>query len=245
MTDDTITQLPEFSEIWQQTLHWQPNAEQQQQFEQLYQQVLLGNRQLNLTRITGPQEFWEKHLWDSLCPISQLELTDTQQRIIDIGTGAGFPGIPIAIALPQSQVTLLDSTRKKIAFLHSLNQTLGLNNLVPLVGRAEAVGQQSTHRETYNLALIRAVGAASVCAEYSLPLLKVGGTAILYRGQWEEGETEALTQAASQLGGILTEIMSFTTPLTHSQRHCICLQKVKPTPPRFPRGVGIPKQQPL
>jgi 16S rRNA (guanine527-N7)-methyltransferase len=245
MIDKPLTQLPNQSELWQQTLGWQPTIQQQQKFEQLYQQILLGNQQLNLTRITDPQEFWEKHLWDSLCGIRPLGFENSQQQIIDIGTGAGFPGIPVAIVLPRSRVTLLDSTRKKIAFLQTLGKTLDLDNITPLVGRSEAIGQQPTYRETYDLALIRAVGTASVCAEYSLPLLKVGGTAVLYRGHWDNSDTASLTETVFPLGGEVSEIVPFPTPITHSQRHCIYLQKVQPTPPEFPREVGVPKQQPL
>ena len=112
--------LPKLEEVWQPTLQWQPDFEQQQQFQQLYEEILAGNRQLNLTRITAPEEFWEKHLWDSLAAmkwlgkIVEIEKTKSPQQVIDIGTGAGFPGIPVAIAFPLSQVTLLDATRKKL-----------------------------------------------------------------------------------------------------------------------------------
>ena len=164
--------LPELNEIWQSTLDWQPNQKQQEQFERLYQAILAGNRQFNLTRITAANDFWEKHLWDSL---AGLGIAKSKQGLtaIDIGTGAGFPGIAIAIAQPQWQVTLLDATRKKVRFLDTLIDNLALENVTTLTGRAEAVGQQS-HREAYDLALVRAVGSASVCAEYAVPLLKNG-----------------------------------------------------------------------
>lgn len=183
--------LPELNEVWQETIGWQPTEAQQQQFQQLYQSILVGNRQLNLTRITEPQEFWEKHLWDSLRGIqpwlSSLDASDSKSlKAIDIGTGAGFPGVPAAIVCANWQITLLDSTRKKIAFIDSLLTQLNLRNAKTLVDRVEAIGQERHYRDHYNLALIRAVSAASVCAEYTLPLLKVGGTAVLYRGQWTE-----------------------------------------------------------
>ncbi|MBE9128393.1 MULTISPECIES: 16S rRNA (guanine(527)-N(7))-methyltransferase RsmG [unclassified Coleofasciculus] len=238
--------LPELTDIWQQTLSWQPNEVQQKTFQRLYEGILAGNRQLNLTRITAPEEFWEKHLWDSLRGVAPLlQSSSFFQTMIDIGTGAGFPGFPVAIALPQSSVTLLDSTRKKINILDTLISQLNLENATTLVGRAEAIGQQPQHRQTYDIALVRAVGSASVCAEYALPLLEVGGLAILYRGHWTQAETETLKPALEQLGGAIEAIEPFTTPLTQSIRHCIYLRLISPTPAQFPRGVGIPAQQPL
>jgi len=234
--------LPEMTELWQQTLNWSPDAKQQRQFQHLYQLTLAGNRQLNLTRITAPEEFWEKHLWDSLRGVTTLLHTHTRQKIIDVGTGGGFPGIPIAIAKPDWTVTLLDSTRKKINFLQTLLVILGVENAVPLCDRAEQVGQNSNHRQTYDMALIRAVGPAPVCAEYTLPLVKVGGLAILYRGQWTVSDTEALQPAVEQLGGKIESTEAFLTPMSQSVRHCLYLRKVTPTPQVFPRPVCVPAQ---
>jgi 16S rRNA (guanine527-N7)-methyltransferase len=247
--------LPEVGEMWQQTLGWQPTAEQQMQFQQLYELILEGNRQLNLTRITDPTEFLEKHLWDSLAPLFP-QSTESQQSLplpdphspchaIDIGTGAGFPGIPIAIVCPGWTVTLLDSTRKKMAFLDRVLETSGIQNAKTLVDRAEQVGQQPHHRAAYDLVLIRAVASASVCAEYALPMLKIGGIAVLYRGQWTPEEENTLEQALAKLGGKLESVDRLTTPLSQGIRHCVYLKKVKATPAQFPRSVGVPVQKPL
>lgn len=165
--------------------------------------------------------------------------------MIDIGTGAGFPGIPIAIASANCKITLLDSTRKKVTFIEKILTTLGLSNIKTLVGRVEEIGQQRQHRQSYDVATIRAVGSASVCAEYALPLLKVGGLAVIYRGNWTEEETTDLQNAVAQLGGIIAAIEQFTTPLSDSIRHCLYLRKVAATPANFPRAVGIPTQKPL
>ncbi|AFY45827.1 16S rRNA (guanine(527)-N(7))-methyltransferase RsmG [Nostoc sp. PCC 7107] len=249
MTNSTTPLLPEMAEIWQQTLNWQPTTQQQTQFQQLYELILAGNSQLNLTRITAPQEFWEKHLWDSLRGIilnnQFIPSLQTGASVIDIGTGAGFPGVPVGMIAPNSTVTLLDSTRKKVAFIDKVLTTLELINCKTLVGRVEEIGQQTQHRQIYDLALIRAVGTASECAEYSLPLIKKGGLAVIYRGTWTEAETTVLQNAAKQLGGEIAAIESFTTPLTNSIRHCLYLRKIASTPPQFPRAVGLPHQKPL
>ena len=227
--------LPLMVDIWQQTLNWQPNEQQQRQFQQLYELIVTGNRQLNLTRITEPREFWEKHLWDSLrgiapfllnpLPITNYQLPITNPQVIDIGTGAGFPGVPCAIASPHWQVTLLDSTRKKIAFLDTLLAQLSLPNAKTLSGRSEQINQQLLYRNHYDLALIRAVGSASVCAEYALPFLKAGGLAILYRGHWTDEEATDLQPVIDRLGGKLESVEAFTTPLSQSVRHCLYLRK--------------------
>ncbi|MEH2388351.1 MAG: 16S rRNA (guanine(527)-N(7))-methyltransferase RsmG [Nostoc sp.] len=241
--------LPEMAEIWQQTLNWEPTAQQQAQFQRLYELILEGNRQLNLTRITDSQEFWEKHLWDSLRGIApQGEFIPSFQEaasVIDIGTGAGFPGVPVTIIAPNCKITLMDSTRKKITFIENILTELALTNAKTLVGRAEEIGQQPQHRQAYDIALIRAVGTASVCAEYALPLLKRSGLAIIYRGNWTEEETTVLQNTVNQLGGVIELIEKFTTPISDSIRHCLYLRKVANTPANFPRAIGVPSQNPL
>ena len=241
--------LPEMAEIWQQTLNWEPTTQQQAQFQRLYELILEGNRQLNLTRITDPQEFWEKHLWDSLRGIApQGQFLPSLQEgvfVIDIGTGAGFPGIPVIITAPNCQITLMDSTQKKITFIEKILTELPLTNAKTLVGRTEEIGQQPQHRQAYDIALIRAVGTASVCAEYALPLLKQSGLAVIYRGNWTEEETKVLQNAVNQLGGVIELIEKFTTPLSDSIRHCLYVRKVANTPANFPRAVGVPSQKPL
>ncbi len=258
MDKSTLPSLPQMVEIWQKTLNWEPSIQQQDNFQQLYELILQGNCQLNLTRITDPKEFWEKHLWDSLRGISSLLLSEKSKtskysqhllssspHLIDIGTGAGFPGIPIGIVAENFNVKLLDSTRKKINFIDTLLTNIQLSNIQTIVGRAEAIGQNPHHRENYDIATVRAVSNASVCAEYTLPLLKQGGLAVIYRGSWTEKETNTLESATQKLGGAIESIEQFTTPLTQSVRHCLYLRKITSTPAKFPRAVGIPTQKPL
>lgn len=251
--------LPHRSEVWLHSLGWQPMPEQEQQFERLFQQIGQANQQLNLTRITDPQEFWEKHLWDSLVgiapwlsPSGPAWLEDglsadlsPSPRVIDIGTGGGFPGLPIAIIKPTWQITLLDATQKKLTFVQQVTADLGLENVRICCDRAENLGQQSSYRESFDLAVIRAVGPASVCAEYALPLLGLQGYAVLYRGQWTTEEQEGLVAAASKLGGELVTVSPVTMPHSHCIRHCIYLRKIQSTDPKFPRRVGVPARKPL
>jgi 16S rRNA (guanine527-N7)-methyltransferase len=239
--------LPTSELLWQSTLDWQPTLLQQGQFQALYEMVLIGNQQQNLTRITAPDEFWEKHLWDSLSGIKPWlqEQQALSLKAIDIGTGAGFPGLPIAIVQPSWQVTLLDSTRKKMTFIESAVDGLQLENVDVLCDRVEAVGRDSHHREHYDLAFVRAVAAVNVCAEYALPLVKVGGMVVMYRGLWEEEEAIALQAVLPKLGGVLQAVEPLETPIEKGVRHCLYLKKEKPTPRQYPRAVGVPTQRPL
>ena len=239
--------LPQENTLWQASLGWHPTEAQWLQFEQLYQLVLAGNQRLNLTRITEPLDFLEKHLWDSqagLFLLDKLPLLNSVQGI-DIGTGGGFPGLPTAIAFPQWSLTLLDATQKKIAWLQEIVPQLSLDQTISIVGRAESLGQDSRHRSHYDLALIRAVADARVCAEYALPLLKKGGYAVLYRGQWLPEETEKLTPVVAQLGGVIVDCKTVKTPWSQSQRTFIYLQKMRSTPGIYPRAIGIPQKTPL
>ena len=240
----TAAKLPTLLETWQSTLVWSPNEQQIAQFQELYERIIERNQQLNLTRLTEPLDFWEKHLWDSISGIASLSHLHQQSlKSIDIGTGAGFPGIPISICCPQWQVTLLDSTQKKVNFLTEIKTDMQLENIEPLAQRVEQLGQELEHREQYDLVFIRAVAETSVCLEYALPLLKKGGIAVLYRGQLLEAEK--LAETAEQLGGNVQSILSLITPISQSVRTCIYVEKINRTPSQFPRPVGIPTQYPL
>jgi 16S rRNA (guanine527-N7)-methyltransferase len=240
--------LPLHSDRWQSSLHWQPTAAQQQRFQQLYQAILTANQQVNLTRITSTEDFWEKHLWDSLQGIEPW-LNEAAEhpalRVVDVGTGGGFPGLPVALVFPHWTIALLDATRKKIAALETVCTNLGIANVSYLPQRAEQVAHQPTHREAYDLALLRAVGPVNTCAEYALPLINLGGQAVLYRGQWTAVEEAGLTAILPRLGGKLVEVRSQTTPLTGGVRHNVVLAKIDRTPDKFPRQPGIPAKTPL
>ncbi len=239
--------LPTYDDRWQSSLHWQPTEAQHQEFQRLYVAILAANQQINLTRITTPEDFWEKHLWDSLQGIAPW-LTEAQApalKVVDIGTGGGFPGLPVALAFPHWAIALLDATRKKLAILEVACETLGLTNVSFLPQRAEQVAHQPVHREAFDLALLRAVGPVNTCAEYALPLLALGGQAVLYRGQWSAEEEAGLRAILPRLGGELREVRSQTTPLTQGVRHNVILAKVSRTPDKFPRLPGLPAKIPL
>jgi 16S rRNA (guanine527-N7)-methyltransferase len=217
--------MPHFSDLfehWQSTLNWSPNSDQIAQFEKLYDLVIEGNSKQNLTRITAPDDFWEKHLWDSLRGV--LAYWDRENiKVIDIGTGAGFPGLPIAIAKPSWQVTLVDSKQKKVAFVEQTIQDLQLTNAIAQVGRVEDLNQISSHKKKYDLAVVRAVGKPDICASYCLPFLKKSGTAILYRGQWLPEESEQLDIFCEEQRLQVVKQDRFQTPITASVRHSVYL----------------------
>lgn len=241
--------LPNPTDLWQATLQWQPSEALQARFEDLYQAIVAINQTLNLTRITSPEDFWEKHLWDSLQGIAPWlgdeSLAEKPLSVVDIGTGGGFPGLPLALVYPHWTVTLMDATRKKMAALEQVSTQLGLTNVRFLAERAEQVAHQPSYRESFDLALLRAVGSTNTCAEYALPLITLGGQAILYRGQWTPQEEDRLIAILPRLGGQLRQVRPMTTPLTQGVRHNVILAKISRTPDKFPRLPGIPAKSPL
>jgi 16S rRNA (guanine527-N7)-methyltransferase len=216
-----------FSLYWRQTLNWQPTPEQEQRFAKLYNLVLAGNQTQNLTRITDEAEFWEKHLWDSLRGVLAV-WERPGLKVIDVGTGAGFPGLPIAIAQPTWHLSLLDSKTKKTNFIRDAVESLELKQVNVFTGRAEDINHSNAHSQKYDIALTRAVGSAALCAQYTMPFLRVGGRAILYRGQWTEAEYLELEDTCRKLEknkikAKITSVETFSSPLTASQRNCIQL----------------------
>ncbi|MFN4789198.1 MAG: 16S rRNA (guanine(527)-N(7))-methyltransferase RsmG [Pseudanabaena sp.] len=217
--------MPHFSHLftqWQSTLNWLPNSEQLAQFEKLYKLVLDENSKQNLTRITAPDDFWEKHLWDSLRGVFAFWNCENI-KLIDIGTGAGFPGLPIAIAKPSWQVTLVDSKQKKVAFVNQTINDLHLQNAIAQVGRVEELNQTSSYKKKYDLAVVRAVGKPDICASYCLPFLKGSGVAILYRGQWLPEESKQIDLFCEKQGLQVVKQDRFQTPLTEGIRHSVYL----------------------
>ncbi len=214
-------------------------------FERYSHALITWNRRVNLTRILDPQEIAVKHFLDSLSVSLALPEPNRPFLMIDVGSGPGFPGLPLKIALPAIRPTLLESTIKKTAFLQHLVDHLDLKDVTILTDRAETVGHQPAHRQVYDVAVARAVAALPVLAEYTLPLVKVGGRVILQKGQHPAEEIEATTHALSILGGRITELLPVTIPGLHAARHLVIIEKYSPTPARYPRRPGLPGKKPL
>ena len=199
---------------------------------------------MNLTGITDPSEVTIKHYLDSLTLVPALPRI-AGMSLIDVGTGAGFPGLPLAIAFPQMHVTLMDSTRKKLRFIEYAGEKLGLDNISTLHVRAEEAGRQKAHRESYNFVTARAVGRMPVLMEYTLPLAKLDGQVIAMRGTDAYEETNMAAKAIDSLGGELFTIEEFTLPTLDNPRYLVVVDKIRSTPRRYPRSAGLPKREPI
>ena len=221
------------------------SPEQLQQFERYSRELLAWNSRVNLTRIVDPQEIVTKHFLDSLSVLVALPALSNGATIIDVGSGAGFPGVPLNIAQPDLRLTLLEATGKKTKFLHHLVQMLTLPNVTVLTARAEEVGLVAQHRERYDVAVARAVAPLPVLAEYLLPLIKIGGYAVVQKGQHPATELTAATAALRILGGTLSQLSAVEVPGLDAPRHLITLAKIKPTPKQYPRRAGVPAKTPL
>ena len=213
-------------------------------------EVLRANQQFNLTSVRDPELAWSKHILDSLQGLTvessalSTPLFDGAQKVIDVGTGAGFPGAVLAMARPNLQVTLLEATRKKCNFLESATAAHAPNAGV-LCARAEDAARDSSLREKFDVAVARAVGSFSEVCELCLPFVKVGGEVLLWRGQYAALEIEESKRALQTLGGKARVLTSYQLPSHDSEYHLVLVEKKKSTPPAFPRRSGLPKKEPL
>lgn len=204
-------------------------------------ELLEWNQKFNLTSITDPAEIRRKHFEDSLSLLQAIRLTN--ESVVDVGSGAGFPGIPLKIACPGIKLTLVESKQKKVAFLKHLVSILGLNEVEVIWGRAEEVARQK--REIYDLAVARALARLNILAEYCLPLVRVGGLFVAYKSQDIEAEAAAAQGAIQTLGGNLKEIKKIKLPASDLITALVMIKKIAPTPPQFPRRPGMAKKHPL
>ena len=204
--------------------------------------VLLANEKINLTAITFPEEFAEKHIVDSLALMPYLP--QAASSLVDIGSGAGFPGIALAIARPQLHVTLLESVEKKCRFLAEAATLLNLSNVKIVVGRAEEYGQKKG-RANFDVATARAVAGLAVLLEYALPLLKQGGRFFAYKGPKAEAELAVSRLALQKLGGSFVRALPYTLPTEAASHQILEFAKKKETPANYPRKAGMPKKDPL
>lgn len=229
-------------------------------FETYYQELTSWNQRFNLTAIIGYEEVQTKHFLDSLSCLLALPQKDGRQAIpdtvpvqlgahplwcIDVGSGAGFPGIPLKIMLPEIKLTLLEATGKKVKFLQHMVQTLGLQNVEVIHGRAEEVAHLPEHRERYDFVVARAVASMCVLAEYCLPFCHAGGRMVALKGEDAEEEAHAAEKAYKLLGGSLTAVKPLLIEGLRPGSHLVVVDKHAPTPAIYPRRPGIPSKRPL
>ena len=213
-----------------------------QHFITYYEMLVEKNKVMNLTAITDFDEVIEKHFEDSLSLIQAVDLRKSQ-TVIDLGTGAGFPGIPLKIALPELQITLADSLNKRILFLDDVIRELGLTGIDTVHGRAEDIAKNSDYREKFDLCVSRAVANLSTLSEYCLPFVKIGGKFISYKAGECDEEVAASKSSIFLLGGKISDIKKFE--LGESGRAFVIIDKVSGTPKKYPRKAGTPSKDPL
>ena len=220
--------------------------EQIEQFLQYYEMLVEKNKVMNLTGITEYEEVIQKHFLDSLSLIRVIpDIASQKLTVIDLGTGAGFPGIPLKIAFPELEITLIDSLNKRILFLQEVIDALGLKKVSAVHGRAEEMASNATHRQQYDLCVSRAVSNLAVLTEYCLPFVKKGGLFVSYKSADSDAEIQEGKKAISILGGKLTSVDKFQLPDSDLRRALVCLKKVKDTPKKYPRKAGTPAKLPL
>ena len=223
------------------------NQEHLRAFEVYYEELIAWNEKFNLTAITDYEQVQIKHFLDSLTCLLAVQgpRSEVRGRAIDIGAGAGFPGLPIKIVCPGLQLTLLEASGKKVRFLEHMVGRLGLEGVEVIRGRAEELGRDPAHRERYDLVLARAVAQLPVLVEYALPFCKLGGLFVAQKGPEGDAEAKAAEAAIATLGGALHSIVHLELPVVDEPRSLVVIEKIAPTPAKYPRRPGIPSKRPI
>lgn len=214
------------------------------QYVTYYEMIVEKNKVMNLTAITDFPEFVDKHFADSLSLVHAADLSKVHY-VMDVGTGAGFPAIPLKIAFPHLHITMLDSLQKRIGFLNEVIQELNLSNMEAVHGRAEELGHNPKYRERYDLCVSRAVANLSTLSEYCIPFVKKGGFFISYKSGGSMEEIQSAGKAIKVMGGRLQPGCQFTLPGTEIRRILVPVKKVEPTPKKYPRKAGLPNKSPI
>lgn len=220
------------------------NENMKNQFDRYYELLVEWNKVMNLTGITEYEEVNEKHFIDSLSIVKVIDINKID-NIIDIGTGAGFPGIPLKIAFPHLKVTLLDSLNKRIKFLNAVIDELNLNHIETIHGRAEDYAKKTEYRENYDLCVSRAVANLSTLSEYCVPYVKVGGLFISYKSGDIDEEIVKSKPAIKILGAEIENVIKFKLPGTDIHRSFVKIKKLSTTKKKYPRKAGLPAKEPL
>lgn len=220
------------------------NENMKNQFDRYYELLVEWNKVMNLTGITEYEEVNEKHFVDSLSIVKVIDINKID-NIIDIGTGAGFPGIPLKIAFPHLKVTLLDSLNKRIKFLNAVIDELNLNHIETIHGRAEDYAKKTEYRENYDLCVSRAVANLSTLSEYCVPYVKVGGLFISYKSGDIDEEIVKSKPAIKILGAEIENVIKFKLPGTDIHRSFVKIKKLSTTKKKYPRKAGLPAKEPL
>ena len=222
--------------------------EQKQQFLTYYEYLVEKNKVMNLTAITEYEEVITKHFLDSLAVVKTSCFKPEElagKRLIDIGTGAGFPGFPLKIAFPELDILLLDSLNKRINFLNEVTEMLGLTKINTVHGRAEDYAKQKEYREQFDFCVSRAVANLSTLSEYCIPFVKQGGCFISYKSGNVDQELIQAEKAVKILGGQREDVVRFSLADTDMDRSFVVIRKAKPTPKKYPRKAGLPSKEPL
>lgn len=218
------------------------NSDKLNMYKKYMDLVLDWNNKINLTAIKDEDEFILKHFIDSL---TVKDLIDDNSKVIDVGTGAGFPGIPLKIYNDSLDITLLDSLNKRVKFLDLVIEELSLNSIDTIHGRAEDIAHLNNYREKYDVAISRAVAQLNVLVEYLLPFVKVGGKCICMKGPNASEEIENSKKAIEKLGGKIEVVNKIVLPDSNFERNIVVIKKIKNTNLKFPRKAGMPSKEPL
>ena len=220
------------------------DGEQRQQFVDFYEYLVEKNKVMNLTGITEFQEVLVKHFLDSLACVKAVDIKKVK-RMMDVGTGAGFPGVPLKIAFPHLEACLLDSLKKRVNFLEETFDLLKLTDITAVHGRAEEYAKTKAYRASFDLCVSRAVSHLATLSESCLPYVKVGGSFISYKSGTVQEEAEQAEKAVKILGGKIRDVVYFSLPDSEIQRSLVVIEKVKSTPGKYPRKAGTPLKEPL
>ena len=220
------------------------DEKQKQQFDRYFEILVEWNKVMNLTGITEYEEVNEKHFVDSLSLVKAADVKNIKS-VIDIGTGAGFPGVPLKIAFPHLEIVLLDSLNKRVKFLNAVIDELGLEGIKTLHGRAEDYAKQTEYREKFDLCVSRAVANLATLSEYCLPYVSKGGMFIPYKSGEIDEEVQNSKKAIHLLGGQLDDVIKFQLPGTEIGRSFVKIKKVSNTNKKYPRKAGLPTKEPL